>query len=198
MQPQTTLPAQFASRILAASDWSLRLRVPPGLERCVVIGAPHTSNWDFVLTMLVGAQVDLDFRWLGKQTLFRPPFGAVMRALGGVSVDRSSRQNIVEQLADKLRAAERMALVIAPEGTRSRQTYWKSGFYHIARQSDAPLVLGYVDYERREAGLGPMIDPVGPVEVVMDTVREFYDDKTGRFPDQFTEPKLRLEENEER
>lgn len=195
MKPKTTLPARLASTVLEASDWTVRLDISPDLDRCVVIGAPHTSNWDFILTLLVGAQVDLEFYWLGKRSLFRPPFGGVMRAVGGIPVDRSSRQNIVEQLAGVLRDADQMALVIAPEGTRSRQPYWKSGFFHIARQAEVPLVLGYVDYARREAGLGPTIEPVGSMEEVMDAVREFYRDKAGLYPDQFTEPRLRAEEN---
>jgi len=193
MDPKSTLIARCAGSVLQSAGWTTRIAIPDGLDRCVVIGAPHTSNWDFILTLLVGAQIELDFAWVGKQTLFRPPWGAIMRATGGIPVDRRSRQNAVSQLADALRASDQLALVIAPEGTRSRTEYWKSGFYYIAREAEVPIVLGYVDYRDREAGLGGVIDPVGPVDSVMETLREFYTDKVGLDPDQFTRPRLRTE-----
>lgn len=191
MDPKPTAISRIAGSMLESAGWTTRISIPDDLDRCVVIGAPHTSNWDFILTLLVGAQIELDFAWVGKHTLFRPPYGAVMRALGGIPVDRDSRQNAVSQLADAIRAADQLALVIAPEGTRSRGEYWKSGFYYIAREAEVPLVLGYVDYQDREAGLGAVIDPVGPVDEVMETLRAFYAGKVGLYPDQFTEPKLR-------
>jgi len=186
--------ARGASAVLEAAGWTTRLSVPDDLERCVVIGAPHTSNWDLALTLLVGAQIDLQFYWLGKQSLFRPPTGRLMRSLGGVPVDRSSSRNAVDQLAETLRTSDRMALVVAPEATRSRSEYWRSGFYYIAREAGVPLVLGYVDYRRREAGLGRVLDPVGEIAEVMDALREFYRDKIGLYPERGTPPRLRTEE----
>ncbi len=187
---------QFAQHLMDSAGWTVRNDVPPGLDRFVLIGAPHTSNWDFVLTLLVGAILDLDFAWVGKHTLFRWPYGGVMRRLGGVSVDRSKQHGYVDQLADTLRRADRMALVIAPEGTRSRGARWHSGFYWIAREADVPIVMGFVDYARREAGLGPVIDPVGSRREVMTRIREFYADKTGLHPDQFTPPGLDRDDEE--
>lgn len=186
--------APLARTVMNTGGWRVEIAIPDDLERCVIIGAPHTSNWDFILTLLVGAQIDLSFAWVGKSSLFEPPYGGAMRALGGIPVERGGRHNYVEQLAREIRAAREMALVIAPEGTRSRRDYWKSGFYHIAREADVPLVLGFVDYADRVAGLGPTIDPVGDVGAVMARLREFYRDKEGLYPDQFTEPRLRVEE----
>lgn len=176
---------------MRASGWTLRVDPTPVPRRCVIIGAPHTSNWDFVLTLLVGAQLDLDFYWVGKKSLFEPPIGGLMRRLGGIPVDRGGRHNYVDQLADRMRSAARMALVIAPEGTRSRSNYWKSGFYYIARAAGVPIVLGFVDYGRRRAGLGPILDPARPRDEVMAQIARFYSDKKGLFPNDFTPPKLR-------
>lgn len=181
----------LAQTLLATAGWTIHNEVPPDLDKFVVIGAPHTSNWDFVLTLAVAATVDIEFSWVGKHTLFRGPYGPLMRRLGGISVDRRKSQGTVQQLAEKLRVADQMALVIAPEGTRSRSGRWKSGFYHIAREAGVPIVMGFVDYARRQAGLGPTIDAVAAKRDVEAELQAFYGDKTGLYPDQFTPPILR-------
>ncbi|MFB6352093.1 MAG: 1-acyl-sn-glycerol-3-phosphate acyltransferase, partial [Bradymonadaceae bacterium] len=180
----------LAATLFDAAGWTVRNEVPEDLETFVVIGAPHTSNWDLVVTLAVAATVDIEFSWVGKRTLFQGPYGSLMRWLGGISVDRRKSQGAVQQLAETLRRADRMALVIAPEGTRSRSDRWKSGFYHIAREADVPIVMGYVDYARRDAGLGPTIDPVGSKDQVEEQLQAFYGDKKGLYPDQFTRPIL--------
>jgi len=180
----------LASTLLDAAGWTVRNEVPDEVDRFVLIGAPHTSNWDFILTLAVAGTLELEFSWVGKHTLFEWPYGGLMRRLGGISVDRRKSQGTVQQLSDHLHRADRMALVIAPEGTRSRADGWKTGFYYIAREADVPIVMGFVDYARREAGLGPMIYPIGAKEEVLEQLRAFYGDKTGLYPDQFTPPSL--------
>jgi len=182
-----------AHAFLSATGWRLRNDTPPGLDKFVVIGAPHTSNWDFPFCLAAAAALDLEFFWLGKRELFDPPFGGLMQKLGGIPVDRSGSQNLVEQLPEEFRRHDRMALGIPPEGTRSRGTYWKSGFYYIARDAGVPIVCGTIDYARREVGLGRVLDPNRPLGEVMDAIRRFYSDKKGLYPDQFTPPRLRQE-----
>jgi 1-acyl-sn-glycerol-3-phosphate acyltransferase len=189
----------LAESILNAAGWSVLNEVPPETHKFVLIGAPHTSNWDFILTLLVAGVLDLDFAWVGKDSLFRWPYGELMRRLGGVSVDRTKAHGYVDQLAEKLERADRMALVIAPEGTRSKSDRWRSGFYWIAREADVPIVMGFVDYSRREAGLGPTIESVATKDkkAVMDRLREFYADKKGLYPENLTPPTLDAQDGTE-
>ncbi|AWV88893.1 lysophospholipid acyltransferase family protein [Bradymonas sediminis] len=184
----------FAKIYLKLVGWSVDSELPEGVDKFVIIAAPHTSNWDFPITLAVAAMIDMKFFFVGKHTMFRPPVGGLFKKLGGIPVDRSKSRNFVDQIADAFAQADRMALGIAPEGTRSKRKYWKSGFYYIARAADVPIVLGYLDYKTRRGGLGPIIDSSQPVEVVMEQVREFYAGKEGRNHDQYTPPRLRVED----
>lgn len=182
---------QLAIAWLKATGWTVRNDLPEGLDKFVIIAAPHTSNWDFPVTMAIAATVDMEFRWVGKHTMFRRPYGWLMRRMGGIPVDRRKSTNFVEQIAEAFDAADRMALGIAPEGTRSKGEYWKSGFYYIAREADVPIVCGYVDFEKREGGLGPVIDASQSKEAVLAELRDFYRGVQGCRPDQFTPPRFR-------
>ncbi len=133
-------------------------------------------------------------RWLGKHTLFKFPFGAVMRALGGIPVDRANPAGLVDEIVRRIGEGKRLLLVVTPEGTRQRGTHWKSGFYRIARTAGLPLVLGYVDSATRTAGFGPTIHLTGDVTADMDKLRAFYADKRGLRPGDFTPPRLREEQ----
>lgn len=185
---------QSAARLyLRSIGWTVHNEVPPGVDKFVIIAAPHTSNWDFPITLAVAAMIDMKFYFVGKHTMFRKPFGGLMRRLGGISVDRRKSQNFVEQVAEALREADRMAVGIAPEGTRSKGEFWKSGFYHIARAANVPIVLGFLDYKTKTGGLGPMVDPNLPPKEVMDIIRDFYATKEGYRHECYTEPRLRDE-----
>jgi 1-acyl-sn-glycerol-3-phosphate acyltransferase len=147
----------------------------PALRKFVVIGAPHTTNWDFVF--FLGATHDLGIRasFLGKHTLFRWPLGRFMRDMGGIPVDRKARGgNYVEQVAEEFARRDQLALVIAPEGTRGPITKWRSGFYHIALEAGVPIVPAWVDYQRRTGGMGDPIMPTGDFARDMRTIAEFY------------------------
>ncbi|UJP40903.1 1-acyl-sn-glycerol-3-phosphate acyltransferase [Cellulomonas palmilytica] len=190
-----------ARRALARLYWSLsRWRLSterlPRDGAGILIGAPHTSNWDFVLMLAIAWEQGLTFRWLGKHTLFRGIAGPVMRGLGGIPVDRRDPAGLVDELLARVRAGERFYLVVTPEGTR-RGSGWKSGFYRIARDADWPVTLGYVDRRTRTTGLGPTIRLTGDVRADMDVVRAFYADKSGFRPGRRTEPRLRAEDEQE-
>jgi 1-acyl-sn-glycerol-3-phosphate acyltransferase len=183
----------LAKAYLAAIGWTVRNDVPADVDKFVIIAAPHTSNWDFPITMSIAATIDMKFYWVGKHTLFRWPFGGLMRKLGGIPIDRRKSQNFVEQIAEAFDDADALALGLAPEGTRSKVDHWKSGFYYIAHEAGVPIVCGFLDYGRKRGGLGPMVDSAEAVEAVMETLRAFYADKSGKRHENYTPPKLRQE-----
>jgi 1-acyl-sn-glycerol-3-phosphate acyltransferase len=174
------------------SRW--RLRTEPAPTRpTLLIGAPHTSNWDFVLMLAIAWRLRIPVRWLGKASLFRAGRGSIMRRLGGIPVDRSDPSGVVADVVERVRAGEMFGLVVTPEGTRGSGEHWKSGFYRIAREAGMPVTLGYVDRTTMTTGLGPTIELTGDVAADMDVIRAFYADKAGVRPQFRTEPRLRDE-----
>jgi 1-acyl-sn-glycerol-3-phosphate acyltransferase len=174
----------------AVSRWTHRSEpVAPG-GTGILVGAPHTSNWDFLFMLAITWQLGLQIRFLGKRSLFAGPLGPVMRALGGIPVDRANPVGVVDELIARVRAGERFYLVVTPEGTRGRAEHWKSGFYRIARDTGLPVTLGYVDRRTMTAGLGPTLHLTGDVVADMDRIRAFYADKSGLRPENRTEPRL--------
>ena len=170
--------------------------VPPDYpvpERCVMIAAPHTSNWDFPLTLALAEVSGVRIRWLGKKSLFKGPMGPVMRRLGGIAIDRSSSQGMVSELANEFKRHDRLVLVVPVEGSRSKGDYWKSGFYRIAEQAQVPIVCSFVDRSTRTGGFGPSFVPSGDLTADMDLVRGFYAGKTGLNPPNTGVPRLRDE-----
>jgi len=151
--------------------------------KLVLIGAPHTSNWDFPLMLLVVLKLRLKVFWMGKHTLFRFPFGGLMRWLGGIPIDRTSSHNVVQQMTDEYARHAELIVLIPPEGTRSKVDRWKTGFYHIARNAGVPILLGYVDAPKKEAGLADFFTPTGDLEEDMAEIREFYAGKGGLKPE---------------
>ncbi len=168
---------------LASLGWTTVGQVP-GADRVVLICAPHTSNWDFVYLLLISWAQDFDVHWVGKDSLFKPPFGPLMRALGGISVSRGAKSNQSGQVAEKMLAAGRLIVAIAPEGTRSAAPHWRSGFYHMAVQGDAVIALGFLDYASKVGGFGPPLRPTGDMQADFAKIVEFYRGKVGKFPAQ--------------
>jgi 1-acyl-sn-glycerol-3-phosphate acyltransferase len=166
----------------------------PPKESCVLVAGPHTSNWDFLFMLSYAWVTDVPLRWLGKEELFKGPMGPIMRATGGIAVDRDHPGGLVEQMAERFRDGPRMGLVITPEGTRGKRDYWKSGFYRIARAADVPIVLGYIDWPNRTGGFGPTFKLTGDVRADMERIRDLYDNITGIRPQGQTSPRLREED----
>jgi len=123
--------------------------------------------------------------WMGKHTIFEPPFGGLMRALDSVPIDRRSRHDVVKQMVDEFARRDSLVLAVPPEGTRHRTEYWKSGFYYIAKDAGVPIGLGYLDYANKVGGIGPVVRPSDDLEADIAKIREFYADKTGKYPAQF-------------
>ena len=130
----------------------------PPVPRCVMIAAPHTSNWDFVLGVAAMLALNLRVYWLGKHTIFRFPFGGLLRFWGGVPVDRRAAEGVVETVARQMRAADRFYLALSPEGTRRKVERWTSGFHRIARAAGVPIFAVALNYERRQVELGPLYE----------------------------------------
>jgi 1-acyl-sn-glycerol-3-phosphate acyltransferase len=164
--------------------------------KCVIVVAPHTSNWDFAVLVLVALALRLKVTWMGKHTLFRPPFGWIMRRLGGLPIDRRMRHNMVDQVIESFRTHNRQVLAIPPEGTRKRAPYWRSGFYYIALGAQVPIAFGFADYRRKVGGIGGVITPSGDVDADMAIIRDFYSEIIGKRPDQFGEIRLKPQEED--
>jgi len=155
----------------------------PADGRCVIIAAPHTSNWDFVNFIGLTADLGIHPHFMAKDSLFRWPMRRFMLDMGGVPVDRSGRRNYVTAMAEEFRRRKQFILTIAPEGTRSGVKQWRSGFYHIAREAGVPIVIGMMDYRKRTGGLGSVIWPTGDYKADMAKILEFYRSVAPRHPD---------------
>ncbi len=179
--------------ILRFTGWRWEGPIPTD-PKYVLIAAPHTSNWDLVHMLSLGAIKDIDIQWMGKHTLFKFPFGPFMRWTGGLSVDRRSKQNLVELLKAEFDKRDALALAVAAAGTRSKRDYWKSGFYWIALGADVPVVPGFLDYRRKVGGFGPAVHLTGDISKDMDVFRAFYANVTAKHPEQVTTVRLREED----
>ncbi len=187
----------FFRRLIARTFWafsSWRMVSEPAPDRpTVLIGAPHTSNWDFVFMLAIAWRLGMRFRWLGKKGLFTGWRGPIMRGLGGIAVDRDAPSAVVSEVLERIESGDVFGLVVTPDGTRKGHTHWKSGFYRIAREAQLPVTLGYVDRTTKTTGLGPTIDLTGDISSDMDRIRAFYADKSGAKPEHKVEPRLREE-----
>lgn len=170
---------------------------PPRLDKFVVVAAPHTEWWDGFWMLNFAAWWGMEMSWLAKQSAVRWPFAGLLLRLGVIPVDRSAPHGLVGQIVEQFERRDRLMLSIPPEGTRARRDYWKSGFYHIARQADVPVCLSYLDFGRREAGFGPCFRLTGRVGEDMDRIRAFYATVQPKVPEKFTPPRLREEDEEE-
>lgn len=186
------LTRSIARLFWAFSRWTLASEAAP-TKPTILIGAPHTSNWDFVLMLAIAWRLRIDVHWLGKSSLFHGWRGPLMRRLGGIAVDRSDPARVVADVVSRVHAGRVFGLVITPDGTRGGNEYWKSGFYRIARETGMPVTLGFVDRTTMTTGLGPTLDLTGDVGADMDRIRAFYADKSGLRPERRTTPRLREE-----
>jgi 1-acyl-sn-glycerol-3-phosphate acyltransferase len=168
--------------ILKILGWTIHADYPDA-EKYVLIAAPHTSNWDFPLGIVAARAISLDVHWMGKHTLFRWPFGWFFRAIGGTPVHRDQASNMIRQMADLFDCSEQLILALAPEGTRNKTDHWRTGFYHIARAANVPIVMAYLDHGQKQVGIGGTFYPGDDIEAVFDRIRLFYKDRRGKFPD---------------
>ena len=176
--------------MLRLTRWQAVGSVPP---TGILVGAPHTSNWDWVAMLLLTWRDGVQAHVLIKRELFRGPLAPLLRATGGVPLDRRNPGATVRALLAQAERDERFLLVLAAEGTRGKGEFWKSGFYRMSQQTGLPVTLGFVDGPTRTMGFGPTFLPTGDVTADMDLVRAFYADKHGIHPELRTVPRLREE-----
>ena len=177
----TSFTQTLARMMLQLKSWKLEVNLPP-TPKYVLIGAPHTTNWDLFYALLLLHATRIKPHFVAKDTLFREPLGSIMRWLGGIPVDRQSRNNFVQQIVEVYNRMEELVVAIAPEGTRSLTRTWKTGFYYIAMGAQVPIAMGFVDYPRKVVGIGPTLWPSGDIHADFAKIKAFYSQKVGRYP----------------
>ena len=149
------------------------------IPKYVLIAAPHTSNWDFPVMLLVVLELRLQLYWMGKHTLFPFPFSGIMKWLGGIPINRAKSHNVVYEIVSQYENNDNFVVLVPPEGTRSKVAEWKTGFYHIANNAGVPILMGYVDAKKKEGGFADFFYPTGDLETDMKEIRSFYAEKKG-------------------
>ncbi len=181
-----TLLCGASIAFLKLAGWRVEGRLPAEAHKSVLIAAPHTSNWDLPYTLMAAFALRLHPYWMGKASIFRGPFGPVMRWLGGIPVRREQSNNLVAASVAALVAADGpVQLIVPPEGTRGRTREWKTGFYFIAQGAKLPIVMAYMDYTHKRVGLGPLFHPSGDVAADLAAIKAFYAPLRGKNAAQF-------------
>lgn len=173
--------------------WKVAHTIPPEIKKAVVIAAPHTSNWDFIYALGAYATKGLPIRYLAKKELFRFPFNYFFKATGGIPVERKKNKNQVDSIVELFQESKELYLMMAAEGTRKWVDKWKSGFYVAALKAGVPIVMGYLDYAKKQAGFGDILYPSGDIEKDMEKIKAFYKNISGKIPELFNVEGIRLE-----
>lgn len=173
--------------ILQLAGYKIIDTTPKGVQnyqKAVMIAAPHTSNWDYVYTMAALYALDVPIKYLGKASLFKFPLGILIKKLGGIPVRREQKNNMVNDMAKMINESiEQMILIIPAEGTRSYSKEWKSGFYHIAQTAGVPIILGFLDFAKKEVGFVDEFNPTGNYEKDLKIIQKKYVGITPKFPE---------------
>lgn len=170
---------------LKLSGWKAEGEIPKDLKKCVMIAAPHTSNWDLPFMLFIAFKLRAKIYWMGKEQIFKPPFKGLMMWMGGVPVDRSKANNMVQASIDAINENEQLFLIVPPEGTRSKVTYWKTGFYHIAHGAGVPILMGFLDYKNKRGGIKGIYTTTGDIEADMEEIKGIYAAISGKKEDQY-------------
>jgi 1-acyl-sn-glycerol-3-phosphate acyltransferase len=169
-----------ARAIMQAAGWQIIGEIPDE-PKLLLVGAPHTSNWDYIFTILTTYSLGCDLHYVAKHSLFKPPLGGLMRYLGGISIERGTAQGFVNQMVAEFNRREQFILAIMPEGTRDKVDQRRSGFYHIALGAGVPIVLVIFDYGRKIMHLGPTIWPTGDYEADLAEIQSYFASIRGKY-----------------
>jgi len=172
--------ARFIFKLIG---WKIDPQAPAGVKKCVVVVGPHTSNWDFVLGRLAFVMYGVKPKILIKKELFFPPMGWILKAMGGVPVDRKKNNNITDYAVELFNSREELYMIFTPEGTRSYNPNWKKGFYYIALKAKVPIYIAYVDYEKKMGGFHSLFEPTGDVDKDIAYIKSVMSQFKGRFPE---------------
>ncbi|NVO20302.1 MAG: 1-acyl-sn-glycerol-3-phosphate acyltransferase [Bacteroidetes bacterium] len=170
--------------ILKLMGWRIEGTLPGNIRKVIVVMAPHTSNWDFLMGWIGFSALGLRSKYLIKKEAFFFPFGYLIKKVGGIPVNRG-KNSVALQVGELFKRSEKLIITVTPEGTRSLNHKWKKGFYLIAQNANVPLVLGFLDYKRKCGGLGPLINISGNYEEDLQVIESFYKDKTAKHPKNF-------------
>ena len=170
----------IAGSLLSAFGWVVEAEVP-NESKIVLIGAPHTSNWDFLVAMGAIFSLDINMFWMGKHTMFRWPFKGIIKWLGGLPIDRSASSGVVDQMIEAFNERDELVIGLAPEGTRKGVAKWKTGFYHIAHGAKVPIVMVQFDYGRKAVVVGPTLIPSGDIRADMAKIRSVFSSVEGKY-----------------
>ncbi len=175
---------KFCQWLLLLFGWKcfLEVEVPP---RCVICVAPHTSNWDFFVGKIFYTSIGGKPHFLMKKEWFFFPVSCLLKAIGGIPVNRKKKSSLTEQMVEEFQAREHFQLAIAPEGTR-KKSEWKSGFYYIALNAGVPISLAHIDYRKKEVGISRNFYPTGDVDKDINEIKQFYKNFSGKHPEQFS------------
>ncbi len=174
------LPKLLARGTFAFTGWTFSNQMPTDIKQCVMIAAPHTSNWDALYTRLAFVLMGIPVKITIKDSYMRFPYGPVIRYLGGIGINRrpkkdgEERESMVQLMANLFKSHENLVMLVTPEGTRSLRTQWKTGFYHIAVAANVPIALGYCDYDKKEVGVAKLVYPSGDMKKDMHEIMAFY------------------------
>lgn len=185
---QTPITKQFMNLCswlyLKLIGWKLEGTVPEQ-SKYIVLAGPHTSNWDFPLMLTMGSLLGAKPYWMGKKAIFKFPLGWFFKWMGGIPIDRSKKNSLVSQMVDIFDSTEELCVLIPPEGSRAPRKEWKTGFYHIARQANIPIVLSYIDFEKRVGGFAEVLWLTDDVVADMTYIQNFYAGKHPKYPERF-------------
>lgn len=177
---------KISTWILKQIGWEISGHIPDDIKKAVLIVAPHTSLWDFVIGRIAFWHLGYDIKLLIKKEAFFWPFGALLRKLGGIPVNRQKNTKLVETVANMFGERDEFIVVITPEGTRTRVDKWKRGFYYISQHAKVPIALGWMDYTDKKGGIAKMFYPTGDIEKDLNEIHEFYNGLRGKHPERST------------
>ena len=183
---------KLAEQSLALMGWQIDNHWDLNIDQCVMIAAPHTSNWDALYARLALKALGVHVRITIKDSYMKLPFGPFVRAMGGIGIDRrpkhegEPRPSMVQLMSDLFKEHPKLVMLVTPEGTRAKQEQWKTGFYHVAVSADVPIALAYMDYAKKKTGVGKIIYPTGDYEKDMAEIMAFYAQISAKFPQDFS------------
>lgn len=171
--------------LLRLFGWKIDKHTPEGVDKCVVVMGPHTSNWDFIIGRLAFASYGVNGHYLIKKELFFFPLGWFLKSIGGIPVDRKGKgkMSMTDLAVSHFNSSEKMFMVFTPEGTRSYNPKWKKGFYYIAQKANVPIYIGYMDYEKKIGGFHSKFEPTGDVEKDIQYIKDILKQYKGRYPE---------------
>ena len=183
---------KLAEKSLNLMGWELDNHWDLNVDQCVMIAAPHTSNWDALYARLALKALGVNVRLTIKDSYMKFPFGPFVRAMGGIGIDRSVKQagqerpSMVQLMSDLFKTHPKLVMLVTPEGTRAKQEQWKTGIYHVATTAGVPIALAYMDYAKKKTGVGKIVYPTGDYEKDMVEIMSFYADINAKFPEKFS------------